>query len=104
MSPDPDQEYFSDGITVNIITALSKSPKIVVIARNSAFAFKSNILENQQISKKLGVRYLLKGGVQKFGNQFRISSQLIDAFTGELLWADQYDRGPADRQSPWSID
>ncbi|MEN6319960.1 MAG: tetratricopeptide repeat protein [Syntrophaceae bacterium] len=92
MSNDPKQEYFSDGITEEIITALSKVPNLFVIARNSTFAYKGKPVKVQQVSEELGVRYVLEGSVRKDGNNIRIAAQLIDALTGNHLWAERYDR------------
>jgi adenylate cyclase len=92
MSGDPEQEYFSDGITENIITALSKTPKLFVIARNSAFTYKGKQVMVQKVGKELGVRYVLEGSIQKSGERVRITAQLIDATTGNHLWAEKYDR------------
>ena len=92
LSGDPEQEYFSDGIAENIITALSKVGELFVIARNSSFTYKGKPVKVQQISRELGVRYVLEGSVQKSGDRVRITSQLIDAKNGEHLWAEKYDR------------
>ncbi|MGZ6248920.1 MAG: adenylate/guanylate cyclase domain-containing protein [Syntrophales bacterium] len=92
MSNDPKQEYFSDGLTEEIITALSKVPKLFVIARNSTFTYKGKPVKVQQVSQELGVRYVLEGSVRKDGNNIRITAQLIDALTGNHLWAESYDR------------
>jgi TolB-like protein/class 3 adenylate cyclase/Tfp pilus assembly protein PilF len=92
LSNDPAQEYFSDGITEDIITALSKTPKMFVIARNSTFTYKGKPVKVQQVAEELGVRYVLEGSVRKVGNKVRISAQLIDAKTGRHLWAENYDR------------
>jgi adenylate cyclase len=92
MSKDPDQEFFSDGITEGIITALSKVKNLFVIARNSTFTYKGKAVNVKQVSEELGVRYVLEGSVQKSGNQVRITAQLIDSLTGYHLWADRYDR------------
>ncbi len=92
MSGDPDQEYFSDGITEHIITSLSKVPYIFVIARTSTFAYKGRAIKINQIAEELGVRYVLEGSVQRSKDQVRITAQLIDATTGHHLWADSYDR------------
>jgi adenylate cyclase len=92
LTGDPDQEYFSDGITEDIITALSKTPKVFVIARNSSFTYKGKPIKIQQIGRDLGVRYVLEGSVSKDGNKVRITAQLIDAKTGHHLWAEKYDR------------
>jgi pentatricopeptide repeat protein len=92
MSGDPEQEYFSDGITENIIMALSKTPKLFVIARNSTFAYKDKPFNIKQAAEELGVRYILEGSVQKTENRVRITAQLIDAATGRHQWAERYDR------------
>jgi TolB-like protein/Tfp pilus assembly protein PilF len=92
MSEDPKQEYFSDGLTEEIISALSKVPKLFVIARNSTFTYKRKPVKVQQVSKELGVRYVLEGSVRKAGDRVRITAQLIDATTGHHLWAERYDR------------
>jgi adenylate cyclase len=92
MSGDPNQEYFSDGITEHIITSLSKVPYIFVIARNSTFAYKDQAITINQIAEELGVRYVLEGSVQRSKDQVRITVQLIDATTGYHLWAENYDR------------
>jgi adenylate cyclase len=96
MSDDPKQEYFSDGITENIITALSKTPKLFVIARNSTFTYKDKPVKVQQVAEELGVRYILEGSVQKTEKRVRINAQLIDAITGRHLWAERYDRNLSD--------
>jgi adenylate cyclase len=92
MSDDPKQEYFSDGITENIITALSKTPKLFVIARNSTFTYKDKPVKVQQVAEELGVRYILEGSVQKTEDRIRITVQLIDAVSGKHMWAERYDR------------
>jgi adenylate cyclase len=92
LSGDPEQEYFSDGLTEEIISALSKVPKLFVIARNSTFTYKGKPVKVQQVSEELGVRYVLEGSVRKVDNQLRITAQLIDAVTGYHLWAERYDR------------
>jgi len=92
MSGDPDQEYFSDGITEEIITALSKIPKLFVIARNSTFTYKGKPVKVQQVGRELGVKYVLEGSVRKAEDQVRITAQLVDATTGHHLWAERYDR------------
>jgi TolB-like protein/Tfp pilus assembly protein PilF len=92
MSGDPEQQYFSDGITEQIITSISKVPYIFVIARQSSFAFRDKQVTVQQIAKELGVRYILEGSLQRSGNRIRINAQLIDATTGHHLWAENYDR------------
>ena len=92
MSDDPKQEYFSDGITEEIITALSKTPKMLVIARNSTFSYKGKAVKVNQVAEELGVRYVLEGSVRKAGDRVRVTAQLIDAITGHHLWAERYDR------------
>jgi TolB-like protein len=92
MSGDPKQEFFSDGITESIITALSKVPRLFVIARNSTFTYKGKPMKVKQVSEELGVRYVLEGSVQRSGARVRITAQLIDALTGNHLWAESYDR------------
>jgi adenylate cyclase len=96
MSGDPKQEFFSDGLTENIIMALSKTPKLFVIARNSTFAYKNKPVNIKQAAEDLGVRYILEGSVQKTENRVRITAQLIDAATGRHQWAERYDRGLKD--------
>jgi TolB-like protein/class 3 adenylate cyclase/predicted Zn-dependent protease len=92
MSGEPEQKYFSDGLSEEIITALSKTPKLFVIARNSSFSYKGIPVKVQQIGRELGVKYVLEGSVRKSGNRVRITAQLIDAKTGNHLWAERYDR------------
>ena len=92
LSSDPEQEYFSDGLTDEIIAVLSKVPKLFVIARNSTFTYKGKPVKVQQVSEELGVRYVLEGSVKKAGDKIRITAQLIDALSGHHLWAEQYDR------------
>jgi adenylate cyclase len=92
MTGDPDQEYFSDGLTENIITGLSSVPKLFVIARNSTFFYKGKAVKVQEIAKELGVQYVVEGSVQKSSNRFRMTAQLIDAKTGRHVWAEHYDR------------
>lgn len=92
LSGEPDQEYFSDGMTDDLITDLSKISGLFVIARNSAFAYKGKPVKIRQIAEELGVRYVLEGSVRKAGNRVRINAQLIDATTGGHLWAERYDR------------
>jgi adenylate cyclase len=96
MSGDPEQEYFSDGISEEIITGLSKIPQMFVIARNSTFTYKGKPVKVQVVSEELGVRYVLEGSVRKAGNRVRITAQLIDAVTGHHLWAERYDRDLGD--------
>ena len=92
LSDDPEQEYFSDGITEQIITSISKVPHISVIARQSSFAFRDKQLTVQQIAKELGARYILEGSLQRSGERLRINAQLIDATSGHHVWAENYDR------------
>ncbi len=92
MSEDPKQEFFSDGITEDIITALSKVPMLFVIARNSTFTYKGKPVNVKQISGELGVQYVLEGSVQRSAEHVRITAQLIDALTGRHIWAERYDR------------
>jgi adenylate cyclase len=92
LSEDPQQDYFSDGLTEEIISALSKVPNLFVIARNSTFTYKGKPVKVQQVSEELGVRYVLEGSVRKADNQLRITAQLIDAITGYHLWSERYDR------------
>ena len=92
MSGDPDQEYFSDGLTENIIAGLSSDRRLLVIARNSTFAYKGKSVEVQEVARKLGAQYVVEGSVQKTEDRVRITAQLIDANTGHHIWADRYDR------------
>jgi adenylate cyclase len=92
MSGDPAQEYIGDGISENIISALSVGSGMFVIARNSTFTYKGRSVKVQQIAEDLGVRYVLEGSVQKFGDRLRVTAQLIDALNGYHLWSDRYDR------------
>jgi adenylate cyclase len=93
VSGDPEQEYFVDGITEDIITALSKWRWFLVIARNSTFAYKGKSVDVKEIGRDLGVRYVLEGSMRRAGQRVRISSQLINAATGTHLWAERYSRG-----------
>jgi TolB-like protein len=92
ISDDPKQEYLYDGLTEEIITALSKVRNMFVIARNSTFTYKGKAVKIQQVAEELGVRYVLEGSVQKSQDRLRITAQLIDAVTGHHLWAERYDR------------
>jgi TolB-like protein/class 3 adenylate cyclase/Tfp pilus assembly protein PilF len=92
MSEDPKQEYFSDGLTEEIITALSNVPNLFVIASNSVFTYKGKPVKVNQVAEELGVRYVLEGSVRKAGDDIRITAQLVDAFSGHHLWAERYDR------------
>ena len=91
LSGDPDQEYFADGITEDLITDLSKTSGLFVIARNSSFRFKDTPIDPQQVARDLGVRYLLEGSVRRVGDEVRINAQLIDATTSGHVWAERYD-------------
>ena len=91
MSDDPKQEYFSDGITEDLITDLSQISGLFIIARNSTFAYKGKPVKIQQVAEDLGVRYVLEGSVRKADNRLRVNAQLIDATTGHHLWAKRYD-------------
>jgi TolB-like protein len=91
MSGDAEQEYFADGITEDIITALSRIPSLFVIARNSSFAYKGKAIDIRQIGRELGVRYVLEGSVRKAGQRLRITGQLVESETGSHLWADRFD-------------
>jgi TolB-like protein/class 3 adenylate cyclase len=92
MSEDPKQEYFSDGLTEDLTSALSKISSLFVIARNSAFTYKGKAVKVQDISREMGVRYVLEGSVRKAGEQVRVTAQLINATTGGHLWSERYDR------------
>lgn len=96
MSGDPEQQYFSDGITEDIITALSRVKWFFVIARNSSFAYKGRAVDVKQIGRELGVRYVLEGSVRKAGERVRITGQLIQAEMGTHIWADRFDGQAAD--------
>ncbi|MBI3797557.1 MAG: adenylate/guanylate cyclase domain-containing protein [Deltaproteobacteria bacterium] len=92
MSSDPEQEYFSDGITEDLITDLSRLSGLFVIARNSSFTYKGKAVKIEEVGRELGVRYVLEGSVRKAGNRVRITAQLVDATTSHHLWAERYDR------------
>jgi len=92
ISEDPRQEYFCDGLTEEIITALSRVPRLFVISRNSSFSYKGKMVKVQQVAEDLGVRYVLEGSVRKAGGKLRITAQLIDALKGNHVWAERYDR------------
>jgi len=96
MSGDPEQEFVSDGIAEDVITALSHYPSLFVIARNSTFTYKGRAVDVKQVGRELGVRYVLEGGVRKAGNRIRVTAQLIEAGTGNHVWADRYDRDLVD--------
>jgi adenylate cyclase len=91
MSRDPDQQYFSDGITEDIITALSRSPWLFVISRNSSFAYRGKMVDIKQVSRELGARYILEGSVRKAGYRVRGTAQLINGSVGSHVWAEKYD-------------
>ena len=92
MSGDTEQEYFSDGITEDIITELSRFHSLLVIARNSSFAFKGRPLKVQEIGRELGVAYVVEGSVRRLGDRLRLTAQLIDSASGSHIWAERYDR------------
>lgn len=96
MSGDPEQEYFSDGITEDIITDLSKVGGLLVIARNSSFTYKGRSVDIRNVGRELGVRSVLEGSIRRAGNRVRITAQLIDAATGGHVWADRFDRDLTD--------
>jgi adenylate cyclase len=96
MSGDPEQDYLADGISENIISALSRIPRLFVIARNSTFTYKGKPVKVQQVSEELGVRYVLEGSVQRSGNRLRVTAQLVDAIKGNHLWSETYDRNLED--------
>ncbi len=91
MSGDPEQEYFADGIAEDIITGLSRNRGVFVIARNSTFTYKGAAVDVKRVSQELGVRYVLEGSVRKAGSRVRITAQLVDATTGNHVWAERYD-------------
>lgn len=91
MSGDVEQEYFADGMVEDIITGLSRSRSLFVIARNSTFTYKGKVVDIRQVGRELGVRYVLEGSVRKAGNRIRITGQLIEASTGNHIWADRFD-------------
>jgi TolB-like protein len=96
MSGDPEQEYFADGIVEDIITGLSRLNWLFVIARNSSFTYKGRAVDVREVGRELGVRYVLEGSVRKGGDRVRVTGQLIEAETGNHLWADRYDRALED--------
>jgi adenylate cyclase len=91
MSSDPEQEYFSDGITEDIVTDLSRFQNLFVISRNSSFAYKGKSVDVKTVALELGVEYVLEGSVRKSAHRVRVSSQLTDATTGRSVWAERYD-------------
>ncbi|EHK55580.1 adenylate/guanylate cyclase domain-containing protein [Allomesorhizobium alhagi] len=93
MSGDPEQQYFSDGITEDIITELSRSRALFVIARNSSFQYRDKAVDVRRVGRDLGVRYVFEGSVRKMGSRIRITAQLIDAVPGNHLWSERFDRG-----------
>ncbi len=92
MSSDPEQEHFADGLSEDIITALSRIHSLFVIARNSTFTYKGRSVSVRQVGRELGTRYVLEGSVRKSGNRIRVTSQLVDAENGRHIWAEKYDR------------
>jgi TolB-like protein len=96
MSGDPEQEYFSDGITEDVITELSRFKNLFVIARNSSFTFKGQTVDVREVGQKLGVAYVVEGSVRRSSERVRITAQLIEASTGNHLWAERYDRAIED--------
>src|SRR5262245_33612719 len=92
LSSDPEQEYFSEGVTEDIITALSKYRSILVVARNSTFALKGRGVDARRIGRDLGANYIVRGSVRRIGPRVRISAQLVEAESGQQIWAEQYDR------------
>ena len=92
MSGDPEQEYFTDGVTEDIITELSRFHSLFVIARNSSFTYKGKAVDVRTVAKQLGVRYVLEGSIRRAANRIRVTAQLIDAITGNHIWAEKYDR------------
>src|SRR5438105_2157158 len=96
MSGDPEQEFVSDGVAEDVITALSRYPSLFVIARNSSFTYKGRTVDVKQVGRELGVRYVLEGSVRKAGNRIRVTAQFVEAGTGNHVWAERYDRDLAD--------
>ena len=96
LSPDPEQDYFSDGIVEDITTALSRNRAFFVIARNSSFTYKRRAIDLKQVGRELGVRYVLEGSVRKAGGHVRVTGQLIEAASGHHLWADRFDSDVSD--------
>ena len=96
MSGDPSQEFFADGIAEDITTLLSRLPGFFVIARNSTFTYKGRAVDTRQVARELGVRYVLEGSVQKAGQRVRVTAQLIEANSGNHIWAEKYDRNVED--------
>src|SRR5215217_7735654 len=96
MSSDPEQVYFSDGITEDVITELSRFRELMVIARNSSFAFRGKSMDVREIGRALGASYVIEGNVRRTGNRVRITVQLTDAASGAHVWAERYDRAIED--------
>jgi adenylate cyclase len=96
ISGDPEQEFISDGIAEDIITALSRYPSLFVIARNSCFTYKGRAIDVKQVGRELGVRYVLEGSLRRAGNRIRVTAQLVEAESGKHVWAERYDRDLAD--------
>ena len=96
MSGDPEQEYFADGLTEEIIAELSRNSDLIVLSRGTTFAYKATRLNAQQLSEELGVRYILEGSVRKSGDHVRVRSQLVDGHTGHNVWGERYDRDSID--------
>jgi adenylate cyclase len=96
LSTDPEQQYFTDGITENVTTDLSRIADMFVISRNTAFSYQNKRIDTKQIGRELGVRYVLEGSVRQSGNQLRVTAQLIDAETDAHLWAERFDRDTGD--------
>ena len=96
LSADPEQEFFADGLTEDIITALSRISGLWVIARGSTFTYKGRAVDVKQVRRELGVRYVMEGSVRRGGERLRITAQLVDAMTGHQVWAERYDRALAD--------
>ena len=96
LSNDPDQQYFADGISEDLTTDLSRIADMLVISRNTAFTYRNKPIDGKQISRELGVRYLVEGSVQRSADRVRVTAQLIDAETHAHLWADRFDRDVRD--------
>ena len=96
MSGDPEQDYFADGMAEDITTALSKVRWFFVVSRNSAFAYRGKAVDVKHAARELGARYVLEGSVRKVGTRARVTAQLLDAVTGQHVWAERYDRELAD--------
>src|SRR6202035_2455664 len=96
MSRDPQEEYFSEGVTEDIITELSRFSELFVIARNSSFTYKGRAVDVKQVGRELGVRYVLEGSIRRGGDRVRVTAQLIDVATGAHRWSERYDRGLRD--------